>query len=214
MITIWGRPSAYNFQKVHWFLEELGVEYNHINIGGSLGGLDSEDFLAMNPNGQIPVIEDNGNVIWESNTILRYLAANYGARKFWSDVPIERSIFERWMDWELANLQPSFLLLFWTYYRTPVNQRNRQIIKQHKDRCERYVGILDTCLGKNKYLSNNVFGLGDICVGTCFYRYFNMGLKVSRPTNVNEWYGRLSEREAYKKIIQVPFNALKGRLEA
>lgn len=213
MLTIWGRPSAYNFQKVHWFLEELGVEYEHINVGGARGGLDSDEFLAMNPNGRIPVIKDNGQVIWESNTILRYLASTYGANEYWSDSPVDRALFERWMDWELSTLQPAFLGLFWSFYRSPESQRDNKKIKHYLQRCEYLVQILDIHLGGNEYVSGNSFGLGDVCVGTCFYRYFNMGIDVTSSDNVSHWYTRLSERACYKQVIQVSFDELKGRLE-
>ena len=209
---MWGRGSAYNFQKVHWFLEELDIDYEHINVGGSAGGLDTPEFLAMNPNGRIPVIEDNGEVIWESNTILRYLAATYSQNTYRSNSPSERTTFERWMDWELSALQPVFIDLFWGYYRTPESERNEKTIKQALNRCENYVRILDTYLENYEFVSGPKFGLGDICVGTCFYRYFNMGVEVEKLENVMAWYNRLGQRKAYQDVIQVPFDELKGRV--
>ncbi len=213
MLTVWGRPSAYSLQKVQWFLDELGVEYEHVNVGGALGGLDSKEFLAMNPNGRIPVIQDGEHIIWESNTILRYLAATYGTDVYWNESPVERSQFERWMDWELSSLQPSFLALFWNFYRTPENQRDSEKIVFNRQQCEKYIKILDLHLQQNEYVSGGQFGLGDICVGTCFFRYFNIGIELDRPKNVNEWYARLSDRPCYQRIIKVPFNELKGRLK-
>ena len=213
MLTIWGRPSAYNFQKVHWFLEELGVEYQHVNVGGSTGGLDTDEFLGMNPNGRIPVIRDDETIIWESNSVLRYLAAKYGAKKYWDDSPAKRSEFERWMDWELSTLQPLFIGLFWDYYRTPEAQRDEEKIEHHRQQLEQYIDLLNLHLEENEYVSGEEFGLGDVCVGACFYRYFNMGLEPSRPKRVSEWYARLSNMPSYQQVIQVPFSELKGRLE-
>ena len=213
MLIVWGRPSAYNFQKARWFIEELDIEYKHVNAGGSLGGLDSDEFLAMNPNGRIPVIQDGDQIIWESNTILRYLAAVYSSGDYWSKSPADRSVFERWMDWELSTLQPSFLGLFWSYYRTPESQRDNEKIEHHRKRCEESIKVLDSHLRKNEYVSGGKFGLGDICVGTCFFRYFNMGIEVGSQENVNKWYARLSDRPCYQEIIQAPFDELKGRLD-
>lgn len=213
MITLWGRTNAYNVQKVQWLVEELDVEYEHVNVGDSQGDLDSEEFLALNPNRRIPVIKDNACIVWESNTIIRYLAATYGANDYWAKSPVDRSIFERWMDWELSTLQPLFLDLFWEFYRTPKNKRDKENIEHIRQRCENCIGVLDSHLKKHKYVSGDKFGLGDICVGTCFYRYFNMGIDVKRPNYVNGWYAQLSERPSYKKVIQVPFDELRGRLE-
>ncbi len=213
MLTVWGRLSAYNFQKVHWFLEELGIEYQHVNVGGAIGGLNTEEFLNMNPNGRIPVIRDGANIIWESNSILRYLSAVYSPEEYWDDSPANRSTFERWMDWELSALQPAFIDLFWGYYRTPVDERDERKIEHNRHRCEQYINILNSHLEKNEYVSGDKFGLGDICVGACFYRYFNMGLEVTKPERVSEWYTKLVNRPCYKKVMQVPFSELKGRLE-
>lgn len=99
MLTVWGRRSSFNLQKVMWLIGELGVEHRHIEVGGRFGGLDTPEFRAMNPHGRVPVIDDAGTVVWESHTILRYLAARYGGETFWSGDPAARSRFERWMDW-------------------------------------------------------------------------------------------------------------------
>jgi len=116
------------------------------------------------------------------------------------------------MDWELATLQPLFLDLFWGYYRTPEDKRDTQKVNCHLGRCEQFIRILNKHLEHNKYVSGGQFGLGDICVGTCFYRYFNMGLDVEKPEHVVAWYANLSERPQYQNVIQVPFDELKGRL--
>ena len=140
------------------------------------------------------------------------MASSYGKEHYWSYSQIERTKFERWMDWELSELQPWFIELFWSYYRTPDNERGEEKINSAMKHCKRYVQILDAHLAKNEFVSGPKFGLGDICVGACFYRYFNMGLEVERPTRVMEWYEWLSKRTTYQKVIQVPFGELKGRL--
>ena len=99
MLKVWGRRSSFNLQKVMWLVGELGLPHEHISAGGDFGLNDTPEFLAMNPHGRVPVIDDDGTVVWESQTILRYLAAKYGRGRFWSDDPGERSLAERWMDW-------------------------------------------------------------------------------------------------------------------
>src|SRR6185312_12220146 len=89
VLTVYGRKSSFNLQKVMWLVAELGVPHRHIELGGSFGGLDTPDFRAMNPHRRVPVIDDDGTVVWESHAILRYLAARYGADRFWSGDPAQ-----------------------------------------------------------------------------------------------------------------------------
>jgi glutathione S-transferase len=114
MLTVWGRRSSLNLQKVMWLVGELGVVHRHIEAGGQFGGLDTPEFMAMNPHGRVPVIDDNGTIVWESHAILRYLAARYGRGSFWSDDDATRSLSDRWLDWAQTSLQPDFLVgIFW-----------------------------------------------------------------------------------------------------
>jgi len=213
LLKIWGRKNAYNVQKVLWFLDELEILFEHVDIGSIPGDLDSKEFLTKNPNGRIPVILDNGTYIWESNTILRYLAATYGKDSYWIDNPESRTYVDRWLDWELASLQPDYISLFWEYYRTPEVQRDNDKIDYSLCRCKRNLSILNHQLENTLYVAGSEFSLADIAVGTCFYRYFNMGIKTPTFPNVDKWYKKLSNRAAYQKNIAVPFNELKGRLE-
>src|SRR5689334_7448020 len=91
MLTVYGRKSSYNLQKVMWLVAELGLPHEHIELGGDFGGLDAPAFLAMNPHGRVPVIKDGDTVVWESQAILRYLAAMYGRPQFWAEDAATRS---------------------------------------------------------------------------------------------------------------------------
>ncbi len=104
MLTVWGRRSSFNLQKVMWLVDELGIAHRHIEAGGKFGGLDTPEFYAMNPHRKVPVIDDKGTVVWESHTILRYLAARYGKDSFWHEDPARLSEFDRWMDWSQTTL--------------------------------------------------------------------------------------------------------------
>ena len=98
MFTIWGRLNSHNVKKVVWFAEELGLDYVRNDMGGSFGY--TAEYLAKNPNGMVPMIEDRKVVLWESNTILRYMAAEYGGDRWFRAAPIDRALAERWMDWQ------------------------------------------------------------------------------------------------------------------
>jgi glutathione S-transferase len=213
MLKIYGRKSAFNVQKVMWLVQELGLVHEHVPLGGQFGGLNTPEFLAKNPCGHIPVIEDNGAIVWESHTILRYLAASYGPQ-FWPDSALARSLSDRWMDWAQSSLQPDFLKgVFWAFYRTPEAQRDEQAIQKSLLRCCEHFLLLDKVLAGKKYLGGDEFSLADIPAGTNLYRYFT--LEISRPKlpNVEKWYARLQERPAYRENVMIPYAEMKGRLD-
>jgi glutathione S-transferase len=214
MLKVWGRRSSFNLQKVMWLVGEIGLPHEHIPAGGSFGGLDDPAFLAMNPHGRVPVIDDDGTVVWESQTILRYLAARYSRGRFWVDDPGERSQAERWIDWSQASLQPDFLIgVFWGFYRTPEAQRNLPAIAAKVRACARHFQLLDRVLSDRLFLCGDNLTLADIPAATSLYRYFE--IEIERPSipNVEAWYRRLQERPAYREHIMVPFGELYGRLD-
>lgn len=212
MLRIWGRRNSFNVQKVMWLVGELGLEHQHINAGGSFGGLDDPQFLRMNPHGRIPVIDDDGVIAWESHSIIRYLSAKYGSGSFWSEDAAERSHADRWMDWSLATLQRDFMDLFWDFYRTPDDQRDWRRIKTLTARCAEHYRLLDQHLATRQYLAGNGITMADIPAGTSLYRYFELEIERPQIPNVSAWYDRLQEREAYRAHVMVPFGDLRGRL--
>jgi len=213
-LTLWGRRSSFNVQKVAWLIGELAIDHQHIEAGGSFGGLDSAEFTAMNPHRKVPVIRDGDAVVWESHTILRYLAARYARDRFWHPDPAKRALAEQWMDWSQTALQPAFLNgIFWGYYRTPAAQRDTAAIEASLERCNACMRKLDRQLDGSRYLLGEEFSLADIPAGCNLFRYFN--LDITRPDlpNVTAWYARLSERPAYREHVMLPFDDLFGRLQ-
>jgi len=211
VIELWGRENAYNVQKAMWTLAELQLEYRHYDVGSTPGDLETAEFSALNPHQRIPVLRDNGAIIWESNSIVRYLAAQYGAGTLWVEDAFERSQAERWMDWELAKLQPDFIDLFWGYYRTPPDFRDQVSIETVQQSCDLHFQQLDRHLELQPYLAGETFSMADIPCGVCLYRYFEMGLAVAKPRFVMHWYQRLAQRGAFKNTIMQAFDELKGR---
>ena len=212
MLTVWGRRSSFNLQKVMWLVGELGLEHRHIEAGGQFGGLDAPEFRAMNPHGRVPVVDDDGMIVWESHAILRYLAARHGRQWFWSDDPGERSQVDRWMDWSHTALQPDFLVgVFWGFYRTPEEKRNWPAIKAALGRCAVDFGKLDRLLDGRTFLLGESLSLADITAGTSLYRYFE--LEIERPPlpNVERWYHTLCRRAPYRSHVMIPFEELRGR---
>ena len=213
MLKIWGRKNSLNVQKAMWTVGELGLAHERIDAGGPFGGLNTPQFAAMNPNRRVPVIDDDGVVIWESHSILRYLAARYGSGSLWAEDPIARSLADRWIDWTLADLQPAFIGgVFMTLYRTPEAQRNWKVIERGLAHTAELMALLDRHLAGRPFLAGDFFTMGDIPAGAQLYRYFT--LEIERPAlpNVQAWYERLKERPAYRDHDMVPYDDLRGKL--
>ena len=215
MLKIWGRRNSQNVQKPMWLIGELGLAHEHVNAGGKYGGLDTPEFVAMNPNSRVPVIKDGALVLWESQAILRYLAAQYGrdsaAGKFWSDNAAERAQADQWMDWSATTLQPAFLGgIFMPYFRTPEAQRNRQQIENGVETVGNLMLMLERQLQGKKYLLGDALTLADIPVACNFYRYFEIDLPKPRMPNVMAYYERLKARPAYRHHVMVSFQELRG----
>ena len=219
-IIIYGHQAS-RASRPYWLLREYGMKINEdfieVDTGGPVTGFndvrDSEEFLALNPHARIPVIRDANGIFYESNTILRYLAAVYGKNSLWSQDPAERAHAEAWMDWELCKLQPDFLELFWSYYRTPENARDRDVIEAAAARLYAHFRLLDDHLRRQPYLGGERLSVGDISCGVCMYRYFEMGYEVECPEHVMQWYERLARRPAYRQAVMRAFEELYGRTD-
>lgn len=212
MLRVWGRRNSFNVQKVLWLVGELGLAYEHVPAGGDFGRLDEPDFRALNPHGRVPVIEDEGVAVWESHAILRHLAERYGASRFWPDLAA-RAAIEPWMDWHQTSFQPAFGAgLFWGWFRTPEAQRDWPAIRRAEAACAQHLGLIDAVLADRPYLAGEVLTLADIPLGTCLFRYFEMGLETPAVPRVRRWYARLAERPAYREHVMLRFEDLRGRL--
>lgn len=211
MLKIWGRRNSINVQKVMWAVGELGLAHAHVSAGGSFGGLDSEEFGALNPNRRVPAIDDDGTIVWESHAIVRYLAAKYGAGTLWPEDAGVRARSDMWMDWVANDLQPAFIGVFWNLYRTPEAQRNWNLIRSGIARSAILFRLLDKHLEDKPFIAGDHLTMGDIPAATQLYRYFE--LEIDRPSlpHVEAWYARLREREAYRTHVMVAFDDLYGR---
>lgn len=213
MLRLWGRENSLNVQKVRWLLAELKLPYEHIVAGGPYGKLNEPEYGKLNPHRRIPVIEDGGVAIWESQTILRYLAAKYSDGDLWRKTPAERAPIEGWMDWALTALQPEFMTgIFWGYYRTPVAQRNQAAISKAIVTVADHIKLLDGVLAGKPYLMGDRFSLADIPAGSMLYRYYDLDIERPKAPNVEAWYARLQERPAYRDTIMLDYSVFKERL--
>ena len=135
MLTIWGRQNSTNVKKVLWCADELGIAYEHINAGGPFGVVNTPEYRAMNPNGLVPCIRDEGFVLWESNAIVRYLCTKYGAGALLGQDPAQRARAAQWMDWTTSSLAAPYRDLFLNAVRLPVEQRKQDVAEKGLQAC-------------------------------------------------------------------------------
>ena len=204
MITIWGRPNSINVQKVTWFIAELGLENNRIDCGGPFGGLDTPEFLAMNPNGLIPVIQDGEQTIWDSHAILRYLAAQYSSGDWWPEDPATRSLGDRWMEWVSAQLWPAMHPVFWGLIRTPEAERNYAHINAQIDLVNAFMKRIDAQLEGKAFLTGDNPVFADVPLGAFLYRYLNMDFERPELSSLKAYYDRLTDRSPYRDHVMLP----------
>lgn len=205
MIKIWGRKNSVNVQKVLWCCDELELSYERVDAGGTFGGTRKPEYLAMNPTGLIPTIRDDGFTLWESNSIVRYLAAKHGAGTLWPEDPAARALAEKWMDYQLGTVWVSFRAAFLGLVRTPPEERDLDQIRASLESTEAALAILDAHLASEDYVAGVNLTVGDIALGTTVYRWLNMDIQRPKMPNLETWHERLSNRTAYQTNVMVPF---------
>jgi len=201
VLKILGRKTSSNVQKVLWCCGEVGVAFERTDIGGPFGGNKTPEYLALNPNGLVPTIDDDGFVLWESNAIVRYLAAKHGKGVLLPSELRHRADAERWMDWQLAVIGPPMGVLFRALLRTPPDQVEAAEIESARQRAAAAFSILDAQLGRTRYVAGSELTVGDIALGFAPHRWFLMPVERPRAANVERWYRDLCERPAYREHV-------------
>ena len=204
MLRVWGRTSSGNVQKVMWAIGELGLAHERIDAGGEHGRLETEAFGRLNPNRRVPTLEDGDVVLWESNVIVRYLAAWYGRGSLWPEDPVVRGVADQWMDWQQTTLGPELRIVFWGLVRTPAAQRDQGRIEAAVASLKELWARLDGHLARRPYVAGDAFTMGDIPVGMMCYRYHALDIDRARLDHVEAWYGRLAARSAFRTHVMLP----------
>jgi len=202
MLKVWGRASSSNVQKVMWAVTEIGLPVERIDVGGPFGKNREASYLAMNPNGLVPTIEEeDGYTLWESNSIVRYLAAKHKAGLEPADLRA-RALAQKWMDWQLTVMAPAIGPLFMGMVRTPPAERNAKAIEDSKAKTGEATRILDAQLGKTQFLAGDAFSYGDIPIGIMVWRYRELAPERPAFKNVDRWYAAIAARPGFQKHVQ------------
>jgi glutathione S-transferase len=211
-ITVWGRDTSSNVQKVRWALSELGLAHEHIQLGGKYGGNRAPEYLALNPNGLVPTLRDGDLVLWESHAIVRYLTGRYGSGRLWPVDPIARAECDRWTDWTATTFQPAWSDVFWRFYRTAPEKRDATAIAKCVEATEACFAIMDAQLGRTRFLAGDSLTYAELVTGIPMYRWTTMGLENLRTfANVKRWHEELRSRPGYQQMVEVDYSDLAGR---
>jgi glutathione S-transferase len=207
MLTLYGRPNSLNVQKAMWAIGELGLAHQRIDIGrGHREEGDQPWFRALNPNATVPVLVDGERAVWESNAVVRYLAAQYAPGGLWPKDPGVRSEADRWMDWQQTVLLPAFNPAFWQLIRTPAEKRDLDLVARCEAAADRAFSLLDQVLEGRAFIAGTRLTMGDIPLGVCAYRWYQLPIRRAAVPNVQAWYVRLCGRPAFRQHVMVPLS--------
>lgn len=204
MLILWGRITSINVQKVVFALGEAGVAYERRDVGGAFGGLQTPEYKAMNPNGMIPVLQDGDLVVWESNAIVRYVAARYAEGTLWPRDPGARALADRWADWQQtvvgASMGPAFLGLI----RTPPEKRDMAAIDTSIAKTEAAFDMLEAHLAASPHVGGEAFTFADVVLTPSAHRWLHMPVaRKSRPA-LERWYRAMAARPAAGPALPLP----------
>ena len=204
MLKIWGRTNSINVQKVLWCCGEIGLDYERIDAGLAFGVNDTPEYKAMNPNGLVPTIDDDGFILWESHAIVRYLARKHATGSLWPADARTAADADRWMEWYSTTLWLNVRPIFHNLVRTPPEKRNMAEVEDHRKKLAANFGIVDKQLSGSDYLAGSAFTMADIPMAVAAYRWFNLPLERPAMSNVERWYRRICERPAFRQHCMLP----------
>jgi len=203
MLKIWGRVNSVNVKKVLWAAEELGLKYERIDAGMQFGVTKTPEYLSMNPNSLVPTIEDDGFVLWESHTIVRYLAAKHGMGTLCPADLKARADAERWMDWAFT-FQNAMRAVFWGLIRTAPEKRDHKAIEEGRTQSAKLLEVLERNLQKKTYVTGSAFTMGDIPIGCEVQRWMRVPIERAPFPAVQAWFDRLGQRPAFRQVVDIP----------
>jgi len=204
MLKIWGRKNSINVQKVLWCCGELALEFERIDAGLQFGVNNTPEYRALNPNGLVPTINDDGFILWESNAIVRYLARSHGAGNLWPADAQRAADADRWMEWHSTTLWPALRPVFHGLVRTPPEKRNLAEIEENRLKLASLLGIADARLADRDYIAGSTFTVGDIPLGVAAFRWFTLPIVRVNLPHLERWYTRICERPAFQQHCMAP----------
>jgi glutathione S-transferase len=193
MIQLLGRATSGNVQKVIFVLEELGLPYERKDYGKQFDNTATPEYAALNPMKKVPTLVDGDAVVWQSNTILRYLANKTGSTLYPPD-PAQRSAVDRWMDWTLAELNPAYLAGFRDAKKAEAERAPDTAINLGNE-----LKLLEGQLSKSSWAAGAQFSLADIALGPIVKRCVGFPFGLPALPKTSAWLAALQARPAFQK---------------
>tara|TARA_Y100001933_G_C18751789_1_gene460236 strand:+ start:18 stop:641 length:624 start_codon:yes stop_codon:yes gene_type:complete len=199
MLTVYGRKSSANVQKVHWICAEGKLDFEAVNIGGKYGGHTSPNFRALNPNSTIPVLKDNNFTIYESNSIIRYLSDKFNIIR--SEDSKKIALNNQWIDW--SSLVFGIQCATYTAHNMllPPEKRNPTLASEARDKIDSSLEILDDQLKESNFIIDDNISLADIPIGCWLHRCVILDIDFSNFNHLKNWYNKLKERKAFEDAV-------------
>ena len=210
MIEVLGRVTSSNVQTVMWLSAELGLNATRHDYGGSFGGTDTPEYRAMNPMGRVPVLRDGDVTMFESQAILRYLAAKHDATEMWPTEPVTRAPVDQWMEWAKQNPFPVITYkVFWQMVRTSAADRNHDLVAEGTKELATLMPMAEAQIAKHGWLAADRMTLADISFGTHLYRYYTVPFDRPDLPALAAYYEKLCTRPAYAEHVMVSYEPLR-----
>ncbi len=198
MLKVYGYAASINVRKVLWVCEELALPYEREDWGGGFRSTSEPAFRALNPVGMVPVIDDAGTIVWESNTILRYLATSRGRTDLAPADAAQRAHVEQWMDWQASDFNNSWRVVLQGRVRKDPGFQDPVAIERSAKLFSSLVGIIDAQLARTgAYMVGQQFTLADIVIGLSLHRWRSIPMERPNYPHVDRYYERLLERQGF-----------------
>jgi glutathione S-transferase len=204
MLKIWGRITSINVRKVVFAAQELGLAFERIDAGQAFGIVNTPAYLAQNPNGLVPLVEDDQVVLWESNVIVRYLCARHAPDGLYPLALPARFDAERWMDWQQTTLNPAGRTAFMQWIRTPAERRDAQAIAASVTATEALMALLDEHLARRPFMAGDRLTMADLPIACEVHRWIGLPRPRTERPHLDRWYAGMLARPSSHGVLDLP----------
>jgi glutathione S-transferase len=206
MLKIWGRTTSINVQKVLWCCAELSLKYDRVDAGGKFGVNNTPEYLAMNPNGLVPTIQDDGLTLWESHAIVRYLSRKHGRGTLWPNDDKVCANADRWMEWYSTTLWHNLRPVFLNLVRVEPDKRDMRQVEEARRKMADNLKMVELNLADGPYMAGSAFTMGDIPMGVALHRWFLLPIERPDYPRLAAYYERLKQRPAFAQHCAAPLS--------